>query len=115
MLLAEPVLAVLGQYLASVLHAVLGSEEINLENLGRLEMPARTAQRAEATKQRISARLRELQDGVDDAGLERDIAREELAIEQRERAVAEEKRTEAERRLRYVRKQLMVAGRADAA
>ena len=113
--LAEPVPAVLGQHLASMLHAVLGTEEITLENLGRLEVLARTAQRAEATKQRISARLRELQDSVDNAGLERDIAYEELAVEQRERAVAEEERAEAERHLRYVRKQLIVAGRADVA
>ena len=113
--LAEPVPAALGQHLASMLHAVLGTEEITLENLGRLEVLARTAQRAEATKQRISARLRELQDSVDNAGLERDIAYEELAVEQRERAVAEEERAEAERRLRYVRKQLIVAGRADVA
>ena len=111
--LAEPVAAALGQHLASMLHAVLGTEEITLKNLGRLEVLARTAQRAEATKQRISARLRELQDSVDNAGLERDIAYEELAVEQRERAVAEEERAEAERRLRYVRKQLIVAGRAD--
>ena len=108
---AERVSAVL----ASVLHAVLGTEEITLENLRRLEKLACTAQRAEATKQRISARLRELQDSVDEAGLERDIAYEELAVEQRERAVAEEERAEAERHLRYVRKQLIVAGRADAA
>lgn len=87
---AEPVPATIGQHLASMLHAVLGSAEITLENLGRLEVLARTAQRAEATKQRISARLRELQDSVDNAGLERDIAYEELAVEQRERAVAEE-------------------------
>jgi hypothetical protein len=60
-------------------------------------------------------RLRELQDSVDDAGLERDLAREELAIEQRERADAEEDRAAAERHLRYVRKQLVVAGRADVA
>jgi hypothetical protein len=113
--LAQPVPAVLGQHLASVLHAVLGTEEITLENLSRLEVLARTAQRAEATKQRISARLRELQDSVDNAALERDIAYEELADEQRERAVAEEERAEAERRLRYVRKQLIVAGRADVA
>ncbi len=113
--LTEPVPAVLGQHLASVLHAVLGTGEITLENLGRLEVLARNAQRAEATKQRISARLRELQDSVDNAGLERDIAYEELAVEQRERAVAEEERAEAERRLRYVRKQLIIAGRADVA
>ncbi len=111
----EPNPAVLGQYLATVLHAVLGTAEITLENLGRLEVLARTAQRAEATKQRISVRLRELQDSVDNAGLERDIAYEELAVEQRERAVAEEERAEAERRLRYVRKQLIVAGRAEVA
>ena len=113
--LAEPVPGTLGQHLASVLHAVLGTEEITLENIRRLEVVARAAQRAEAAKQRISARLRELQDNVDNAGLERDIAYEELAVEQRERAVAEEERAEAERRLRYVRKQLIVAGRADVA
>ena len=72
--LAEPVPAALGQHLASMLHAVLGTEEITLENLSRLKVLARTAQRAEATKQRISARLRELQDSVDNAALERDIA-----------------------------------------
>ncbi len=52
---------------------------------------------------------------MDNAGLERDIAYEEHAVEQRERAVAEEERAEAERHLRYVRKQLIVAGRADVA
>jgi hypothetical protein len=113
--LAEPIPATLGQHLASVLHVVLGTKEITPENLGRLEALARTAQRAEATKQRISARLRELQDSVDNAGLERDIAYEELAVEQRERAVAEEQRAEAERRLRYVQQQLIIAGRADVA
>ena len=112
---AEPVPALVGQYLATVLHAVLGTEEITLENLGRLEVLAHSGQRADATKQRISARLTELQDSVDNAGLERDLALEELAIEQRERATAEEERAEAERRLRYVRKQLVVAGRGDAA
>lgn len=112
---AEPVPALLGQYLATVLHAVLGTEEITLENLGRLEVLARTGQRADATKQRISARLTELQDSVDNAGLERDLALEELAIEQRERADAEEDRAAAERQLRYVRKQLVVVGRADTA
>lgn len=113
--LAPPVQAIFGQHLASVLQAVLGTQEITLENLGRLEALARTAQRAEATKQRISARMRELQDSVDNVGLERDIAYEELAVEQRERAVAEEERAEAERHLRYVRQQLVVAGRADVA
>ena len=112
---AAPVPATLGQHLASMLRAVLGTEEVTLESLGRLEVLARTAQRAEAAKQRISARLRELQDSVDNAGLERDIAYEELAVEQRERADAEEERAEAERHLRYVRKQLIVAGRADVA
>ena len=112
---AEPEQAVLVQHLATVLHTVLGTAEITLENLAHLEMLARTAQRAEATKQRISARLRELQDSIDNAGLERDVAREELAIEQRERAVAEEERAEAERHLRYVRKQLVVVGRGDVA
>jgi hypothetical protein len=112
---AEPVPAMLGQHLATVLHSVLGTAEVTLENLGRLETLARTAQRAEAAKQRISGRLRELQDSVDEAGLERDLAREELAIEQRERAVAEEERAEAERHLRYVRKQLFVVGRGDVA
>jgi hypothetical protein len=111
----EAVPAVLGQYLATVLHAVLGTEEITLENLNRLEVLARTGQRADATKQRISARLTELQDSVDEAGLDRDLAREELAIEQRERADAEEDRASAERQLRHVRKQLIVAGRADVA
>lgn len=58
---AKPVPAVLGQYLATVLHAVLGTEEITLENLSLLEVLTRTGLRADATKQRISARLRELQ------------------------------------------------------
>lgn len=113
--LVPSVPAVLGQHLASVLHAVLGTEEITLENLIRLEAMALAAQRADATKRRISARLSELQDSVDEAGLERDIALEELAIEQRERAAAEEERAEAERHLRYVRQQLVVAGRGDVA
>jgi hypothetical protein len=107
---AEPVPAVLGQYLATVLQAVFGTEEITLENLSRLEVLARTGQRADATRQRISARLNELQDSVDHAGFERDLALDELAIEQRERADAEEERAEAERQLRHVRTQLIVAG-----
>ncbi|MFC4950719.1 hypothetical protein [Pseudonocardia sp. GCM10023141] len=91
------------------------SRAVRRLNLGLLETLARTGQRADSTKQRISTRLRELQDSVDDAGLERDLALEELAIEQRERADAEEDRAEAERRLRYLRKQLVVVGRADVA
>jgi hypothetical protein len=110
-----PLPAMAEQHLASMLHAVLGTAAISLENVARLTVLARTAQQAEATKQRISARLRELQDIVDEAGLERDLAREELAIEQRERALAEEERAEAERHLRYARTQLVVAGRGDVA
>lgn len=112
---AEPVPAALGQYLATVLHAVLGTEDITIENLARLETLARTGQRADATRQRISARLSELQDNVDHAGFERDLALDELAVEQRERADAEEERAEAERRLRHVRTQLIVAGHGDVA
>jgi hypothetical protein len=112
---AEPVPAVLGQYLATVLHAVLGTEDITIKNLERLETLARTGQRADANRRRISARLNELQDSVDHAGFERDLALDELAIEQRERADAEEERAEAERQLRHVRKQLIVVGHGDVA
>lgn len=112
---AEPVPAVLEQYLATVLQAVLGTEDITIDNLERLETLARTGQRADATRRRISARLNELQDSVDHAGFERDLALDELTIEQRERAEAEEERAEAERQLRHVRKQLVVMGHGDVA
>jgi hypothetical protein len=111
----EPVPAALAQHLATVLRAVLGTPEVTAENLARLEALASAAQRAEATKQRISARLSQLQDSVDEAGLERDLALEELAVEQRERADAEAERAEAERHLRYVRQQLVVVGRGETA
>src|SRR3712207_6905858 len=61
--------------------------------LFRSETLARTGQRADATRQRISARLNELQDSVDHAGFQRDLALDELAIEQRERADAEDRKS----------------------
>jgi hypothetical protein len=113
--ITEPAPVVLEEHLKRIVLDLLGTDELSLDNLARIESMARAAQRGETAKQRISARLQQLQNSVDEAGFERDLAREELAIEQRERADAEEERAEAERRLRHVRKELAVLGRADLA
>lgn len=102
-------------YLAVMLRGLTGSDELTVENLARVEAMARSAQRAETMRTRISARLEQLRGGVEEAQFERDLAREDLAIEQLERAAAEEERSDAERRLRHVQKELAVLGRADVA
>lgn len=112
---AEAAPLVLAERLAAMLLDLLGTDEITHENLARIESLARTAQRADIARQRIGDRLTQLQDSVDEAGFERDLAREALADEQRERADAEEERAEAERRLRHVRTELSRLGRAEVA
>lgn len=76
---------------------------------------AKGSLRAEAARNRISDRLGQLQDDVDEAQFERDLVKDELAAEQRERAAAEEDRATAEWRLRHVQTELAKLGRVDLA
>jgi hypothetical protein len=111
----DPVPISVGARLVEMIMTVLGTDKVTVENLARIEWMARAAQQAEPTRARLSERLRQLRDSAEEANFERDLTLEDLVNEQRERANAEEERAEAERRLRHVRKELAVLGRADIA
>jgi hypothetical protein len=101
--------------LVGILSELLGTSEVTVDSLAQLGAMAKTAQRAEAAREGIRARLEELQDAVEEAELARDIIREELNAEQLEHVSADEERIEAERRLRFTRSELARLGRADLA
>lgn len=110
-----PIDQVTRSQLSKLLAELVGTPELSIDGLSQLGSLARAHKRAEATRDRVRVRLRNLEDEIEAEKLEREILQEELDSLQIEHISSEEERVETQRHLRHLRIELSRSGQASVA